>query len=99
MAAKKGGARAGAGRPAGTVSSATLQTQLQREMLVKALEPHIHAITEALVKKAKKGDVQAAKELFDRAWGKAPQAITGAEGGPVEITMVKYANNPAGVRA
>jgi thioredoxin-like negative regulator of GroEL len=70
--AKRGGTRPGAGRP---VSTATLEAQLQRELLVKALEPHIEAITKALVKKAKAGDVQAAKELFDRAWGKAPQNL------------------------
>lgn len=72
---KKGGKRLGAGRPKGTVSSATLETQKQREMLVKLLAPRVERIFEALAKKAEEGDVAAAKELFDRAWGKATQVV------------------------
>lgn len=72
---KKGGKRPGAGRPAGTVSSATLEAQKQRELLVKLLTPHVTDIFEALKAKALAGDVAAAKELFDRAWGKATQTV------------------------
>ena len=32
--------------------------------------------------------VAATKELLDRAWGKAPQAITGADGGDLSIMLV-----------
>lgn len=70
--AKKGGPRPGAGRP---VASTTLETQKQREMLVKLLKPRIKRIFEALAEKAEQGDVMAAKELFDRAWGKATQTV------------------------
>lgn len=68
----KGGKRPGAGRPK---STATIEAQLQREMLIAFLEPHVEKIAKALLTKAKKGDVQAAKELFDRAWGKPSQNI------------------------
>ena len=61
-----------AGRP---LASKTLTTQLQRQMLVKWLEPHLEEIFEALMDKAKKGDVPATKELFDRAWGKPIQPV------------------------
>jgi len=72
---KKGGKRPGAGRPVGTLASATLQTQKQRELLVKLLAPRVEKIFEALALKAEQGDVAAAKELFDRAWGKATQSV------------------------
>jgi len=36
-----------------------------------------------------KASVAAANTLLDRAWGKAPQALTGDDGGPVKIIMVR----------
>ena len=36
-----------------------------------------------------KASVAAANTLLDRGWGKAPQAVTGDDGGPVRIIMVK----------
>jgi hypothetical protein len=45
----------------------------------------ITPIGQKLIAKAKTGDVQAVKELFDRAFGKAPQAITGADGRDLKI--------------
>lgn len=71
-----GGTREGAGRPSGTLASSTIQTQIQRHRLVVLLEGKVEAIFKALADKAVKGDVPAAKELFDRAWGKAHQSIT-----------------------
>lgn len=88
MVKKRGGKRPGAGRP---VSPATLEAQQQRKLLIEALAPHVQEIVEALAKKAKKGDVAAAKELFDRAWGKAAQPLTGPDDGPIQITGVKIA--------
>lgn len=70
IAANRENAKKG-GRPK---STATLKTQQQREILLEILENEIHEIYDALIEKAKKGDVQAAKEIFDRAYGKAPQA-------------------------
>ena len=45
------------------------------------------AIAEQLAKKALAGDIPAAREIADRAEGKARQAmeVSGPEGGPVEI--------------
>ena len=42
-------------------------------------------IAEQLLTKAADGDMTAIKELGDRLDGKAPQAITGADGGPLVI--------------
>lgn len=75
-----GGARPGAGRPKDSKDKQTLVKEQAllalREMVLKDIEP----VTQALIKKAKTGDVPAIKELFDRAFGKAPQAITDADG-------------------
>lgn len=96
--AKRGGKRDGAGRP---VSPSTIETQKQREMLIKLLEPRLKDIFTALAEKAKQGDVQAARELFDRAWGKAPQAIdlSNKDGTLKTVIVQKYAgdsnNKPA----
>lgn len=60
------------GRP---LASHTIQTQIQRHRLVVLLEDKVEAIFNALAVKAMDGDVGAAKELFDRAWGKPPQFI------------------------
>lgn len=76
----KGGVRPGAGRPKGSKDPNTLVKEramlVLREMVLAEIEP----IAQALIKKGKTGDVQAIRELFDRAFGKAPQAITDADG-------------------
>jgi len=85
-----GGKRKGSGRP---MATATLEAQKQRELLVMWLTPHLEGIFNALKKKALNGDVAAIKELFDRAWGKAPQALVGQDGGPIEVTVIRYARH------
>jgi hypothetical protein len=45
----------------------------------------LRKIAETLLTKAAKGDMVAIKELGDRLDGKAPQAITGADGGPLVV--------------
>lgn len=70
--AQHGGHREGAGRK---VAKHTLEAAEQRRMLIERLTPHVAAIVDALAKKAVEGDVQAARELLDRAWGKAPQSL------------------------
>lgn len=35
-----------------------------------------------------KASVSACVSLLDRAWGKAPQAVTGEDGGPIRIAQV-----------
>jgi hypothetical protein len=41
----------------------------------------------ALVGAGKGGDVPALKEIGDRLDGKVPQAVTGAEGGPIAMAI------------
>lgn len=66
----RGGKRTGAGRKQGF--SAKSAEEARRE-LAGMLIGEIRAIGEALIAKAKKGDVSATRELFDRAWGRPIQ--------------------------
>jgi len=72
---KHGGTREGAGRKKGQKASHTLLAAKGREALIKAYLREVRPINEALINKAKQGDVQAIRELHDRVHGKAPQSI------------------------
>jgi hypothetical protein len=84
----KGGKRPGAGRPKDSKDKQTLVKEMAllalREMVLRDITP----VTEALISKAKTGDVPAIKELFDRAFGKAPQAVTGPDGEKLDVGVV-----------
>lgn len=69
----KGGKREGAGRPKGAVAKSTLKARKAKEALIEAYLENIKPINEALIKKAKEGDMQAIKEIHDRIWGKSLQ--------------------------
>lgn len=72
----KGGARPGAGRPKG---QHTVEAEAAKARLVELFVAEKDAIFKALIGKAKKGDVPALKELFERVWGRPVQPI-GNEG-------------------
>ena len=68
----RGGYRQNAGRKQGmSAKNAEEARRVLSEMVMKEIEP----IGRALIAKAKKGDVIASRELFDRAFGKAPQNL------------------------
>jgi len=68
----RGGKRLGAGRKPGfAAKNAEEARRILSEMVVREIRP----IGVALIAKAKKGDIRAASELFDRSFGRAPQAI------------------------
>lgn len=69
----RGGKRKNAGRPKGTVAKSTLEAQKAKEELIKMYIENIRPINEALIAKAKEGDLPAIKELHDRVWGKSIQ--------------------------
>ncbi len=71
----KGGKRIGAGRKKGFAAK---NAEEARILLSSRVLEEIGPICEALIKKAKKGNIHAIRELFDRAWGKSPQAMNGA---------------------
>jgi hypothetical protein len=61
------------GRPKGSFASHTILAAKGKELLIKAYYENIQPINEALITKARAGDIQAIKELHDRVHGKAPQ--------------------------
>ena len=74
------------GRP---ISTATLETQVLREYITKRVIKEKAKIVTALINKAKDGDIQAAKELFDRAVGKARESLDVTSGGkPIPISNI-----------
>ena len=81
-----GGKREGAGRKIGSKATHTLQAEQARAILIQAYLDNIQPINEALIKKAKDGDIQAIREIHDRVYGKAPQALTGPNG--KELTVL-----------
>lgn len=54
----------------------------------KALKP----IAEKLIAMALEGDMQAIKEIGDRLDGKAVQAVSGEDGGPLVVEIVRFAD-------
>ena len=76
-----GGTRSGAGRPRGAPNKATAEIkELARQYSDKALAELARLMENA---ESEATRVAACKEILDRAYGRAPQAITGAEGGPL----------------
>jgi len=49
----------------------------------------LRAMCEKLLSKAEEGDVQAFKEFRDSLDGKPMQAITGSDGGPIQVRLSK----------
>ena len=76
MAAKHGGARPGAGRPAGTRNRAT---QEMKRTLTEMARDHTDIALSALVEVAQTGSdaarVSAANALLDRGYGKPQQSV------------------------
>jgi hypothetical protein len=70
MKNQRGGFREGAGRKRGFAS---IEAEKAREFICKRVAEELGPIVASLIEKAKKGDVPAIKELFDRAWGKPIQ--------------------------
>lgn len=70
-----GGARTGAGRPEGSVASATLRAMQIREYICERLQQDAEEIYNILMDQARGGNVQAIKELFDRGLGKPLQSV------------------------
>ena len=63
--------------------------KLRRAMLAAVSTDDIKAVVAKLVEKALDGDVVAIRELLDRCLGKAPVAITGSDGGPIELAAIR----------
>ena len=68
----KGGYRDGAGRKKGF---AALEAERAREFIAQEVSASLGPIISNLIVQAKKGNIQATKELFDRAWGRSQTQI------------------------
>jgi hypothetical protein len=82
----KGGARPGAGRPAGSSTLPRLRDQLT--------PAQIDSLVKTAVEKAEAGDSLLLKFMLEQIYGKAPQPLTGDKDNPlylagVEITVRK----------
>lgn len=60
------------GRPKGAMS---VHIERAKEQLIQAYLDNIVPINDALVKKAKEGDMVAMRELHDRVYGRSPQSM------------------------
>lgn len=78
----KGGKRPGSGRPKGVKDPQTYVKEQARAILINMVQQHIEPIVNAMIDKALTGDIPAARELLDRAWGKPKQELemTGKDG-------------------
>lgn len=81
----RGGKREGAGKPKGYKAPHTLEAQEMKKALILKYHEHAEEVNSALIAKAIEGDIPAIKELHDRVWGKAPQALemSGKDGEPL----------------
>lgn len=82
----RGGKRPGAGRKHGSKTKSTLEL---KDLIDSVVEPKDLITGLSSIAKSTEAPpaarVAAYKELMDRRYGKAPQAITGANGGPLAI--------------
>lgn len=77
----------GQGRPKGKPNKATADVKaLAAKHGPAAIRELARLATQAESEPAR---VAACKELLDRAYGKSPQAITGADGGPIKISRIE----------
>lgn len=67
-----GGYRQGSGRKQGYAAKSAEEA---RKLLAERVAEEIGPIADILISKAKKGDIRAIKELFDRAWGRPPVSV------------------------
>ena len=63
------------GRPKGSKSNHTLEAAAAKAKIIEMVNANIVAIIQPMITKAITGDVPAARELMDRAYGKATQAV------------------------
>lgn len=65
-----------------------------RRLAVQENGKRLRQVVESLYTSAEAGEVPAIKEIADRLDGKVPQGIVGADGGPLTVQVVKFADDP-----
>jgi len=82
----RGGKRLGAGRP---IAAHTIQAEAFKKYLIERVILEKKPLVQALIRKGKKGDVPALKEILERILGKVMQPLGGEKGGPLTILWKK----------
>jgi hypothetical protein len=95
--AGKGGKTKGAGRRRGSVNKLTAENRATLSALARG---HTEECLNALLRIVRKSDhdmavVKAVEAIWNRGYGLPVQPIEGADGGPVQVQIVKYADSPA----
>jgi len=72
---KHGGKRLNAGRPNGSKATHTIQAQALKERLIERVLDEQEPIINALIKQAKKGQIPALREVFERVLGRVKTNI------------------------
>jgi Family of unknown function (DUF5681) len=79
------------GNPGGRPKKKPLTEELEKILQSTGRDPqkrtYAKRLMESAVKRAIKKDTLALREIWERAEGKVPQALTGAEGGPVQFEV------------
>jgi hypothetical protein len=78
---QNGGKRPGAGRPKGSQARHTIQAITFKKALIDAVLKEKKPLIDALVAKAKTGDIPALREIVDRVLGRATESIDLTSGG------------------
>ena len=88
-----GGNREGSGRPKGAVSDKTRKKQLLEEYLLEEVIKEKKQIIKALIRTAKKNNIQAIKEILDRVLGRSKESVDITSGGQpipmIDLTKIK----------
>lgn len=84
-----GGKRPGAGRKKGSKATHTLEAEKAKQELIRMYIENCRPIHQALIDKAKSGDISAIKELFERVHGKVPQTLGGDKNNPIILQGVE----------
>jgi len=83
-----------AGKPPGTRHMSTLLEEAIKRVAEDTGTAEDVQIVAALIKKAKTGDIQAIREIWDRIEGKAPQSLDLTTGGEkLQVQVITYTPN------
>ena len=82
-----------ASRSGGRIWAAAIERALERRKPANERVKAIDELADALLNKCADGDLQALKELGDRLDGKPAQVVSGVDGGPLTIQIVRFADD------
>ena len=90
----RGGSREGAGRKQGFAAKGAEEA---RRVFADLIRSEIEPIAMALIQRAKNGEVAAAKELFDRAWGRTGVFNEASQDESVMVVVTQYSPDEAAI--